>query len=390
MAMCTAAATAVAGLMLVVLPAPAAAAASSAGAVTAYQAPGTPSPSVAGASTPSTTYQAPEATLGGGASAVSLTSSPTSEYDSPQGEATGHAYVQLTGTGQSVQWTNDTGQSISFINERASIPDSTTGGGLTNTLDFYVNGVFRQAPSCTAAVTFAPTAAGTQSGALTVTAGGVTSTTTLSGTGTAPGPVLTASPGGLTFPSEVVGTAAPTQTITVTNSGTTSATVAGVTVSGPYSETNNCSTLAVDGSCTVTVGFTPSTAGANPGTLTITSNATDTPTTAALSGNGISLTTDLASAGTLTAGSTESGFPASNANDGNTSTYWESSDGAGYPQTLTANLCHPCPAGDSAASVRESPCPGCSSWPWVTPATGAPRGWAQPSWPHCSAPARGH
>jgi hypothetical protein len=289
-----------------------------------------------------------------------------------------------------VQWTNDTGQSISFINVRASIPDSTTGGGLTNTLDFYVNGVFRQAPSCTAAVTFAPTASGTQSGALTVTAGGVTSTTTLSGTGTAPGPVLTASPGGLTFPSEVVGTAAPTQTITVTDSGTASATVAGVTVSGPYSETNNCSTLAVDGSCTVTVGFTPSTAGANPGTLTITSNATDTPTTAALSGNGISLTTDLASAGTLTAGSTESGFPASNANDGNTSTYRESSDGAGYPQTLTANLCHPCPAGDSAASVRESPCPGCSSWPWVTPATGAPRGWAQPSWPRCSAPARGH
>jgi hypothetical protein len=26
------------------------------------------------------------------------------------------------------------------------------------------------------------------------------------------------------------------------------------------------------------------------------------------------------------------------ANDGNTSTYWESEDGAGYPQTLTVNL----------------------------------------------------
>jgi F5/8 type C domain/Carbohydrate binding module (family 6)/Abnormal spindle-like microcephaly-assoc'd, ASPM-SPD-2-Hydin len=111
----------------------------------AYQAPGTPSPSVAGATTPFTTYQAPEGTLGGGASVVSLTSAPTSEYDSPQGEASGHAYVQLTGTGQSVQWTNDTGEPITFVNVRASIPDSSAGGGATATLDLYVNGTFRQA-----------------------------------------------------------------------------------------------------------------------------------------------------------------------------------------------------------------------------------------------------
>jgi hypothetical protein len=110
-----------------------------------YQAPGTPDPSVAGATTPFTTYQAPEAALGGGASVVSLTSAPTSEYDSPQGEATGHAYVALTGPGQSVQWTNNTGQPISFINVRASIPDSPAGGGMTATLDLYVNGAFRQA-----------------------------------------------------------------------------------------------------------------------------------------------------------------------------------------------------------------------------------------------------
>ena len=110
-----------------------------------YQSPNTPDPSVAGATTPFTTYQAPEGTLGGGASVVSLTSAPTSEYDSPQGEATGHAYVALTGTGQSVQWTNDTGQPISFINVRASIPDAPSGGGITATLDLYVNGTFRQA-----------------------------------------------------------------------------------------------------------------------------------------------------------------------------------------------------------------------------------------------------
>jgi parallel beta-helix repeat protein len=120
-------------------------AAAVAGPGAAYQSPDTPSPSVAGATTPFTTYQAPEGALGGGASTVSLTSSPTSEYSSPQLEATGHAYVQLTATGQSVQWTNNTGAPINFVNIRASIPDSSGGGGTTATLDLYVNGTFRQA-----------------------------------------------------------------------------------------------------------------------------------------------------------------------------------------------------------------------------------------------------
>jgi len=130
------------GLAALFLPASSAQAATPA---TAYQSPGTPPPSTAGATTPFSTYQAPEGSLGGGASVVSLTSAPTTQYDSPQGEASGHAYVQLTGTGQSVQWTNDTGASVNFVNIRASIPDSSTGTGLTATLDLYVNGTFRQA-----------------------------------------------------------------------------------------------------------------------------------------------------------------------------------------------------------------------------------------------------
>jgi hypothetical protein len=141
---------AVCGVAAALLCAPVLAAAPSAVAATqpaSYQAPGTPDPSVAGATTPFATYEAPEAALGGGASVVSLTSAPTSEYDSPQGEADGHAYVQLTGPGQSVQWTNNTGQPINFINVRASIPDSSSGSGSTATLDLYVNGTFRQALS---------------------------------------------------------------------------------------------------------------------------------------------------------------------------------------------------------------------------------------------------
>ncbi|WP_042391852.1 discoidin domain-containing protein [Streptacidiphilus carbonis] len=99
----------------------------------------------AGATTPFATYEAEAGTLGGGAAAVSLTAAPTTQYSSAALEASGHAYVHLGATGQSVRWTNNTGQPISFINVRASIPDSASGGGITGTLDLYVDGTFRQA-----------------------------------------------------------------------------------------------------------------------------------------------------------------------------------------------------------------------------------------------------
>ncbi len=83
--------------------------------------------------------------LGGGATVVTLTAPPPTQYSSPVLEASGHAYVQLTNTGQYVQWTNTTGQNITAINLRSCIPDAPTGGGISNTIDLYVNGVFRQA-----------------------------------------------------------------------------------------------------------------------------------------------------------------------------------------------------------------------------------------------------
>ncbi|WP_333767819.1 discoidin domain-containing protein [Streptomyces sp. IBSBF 2435] len=99
----------------------------------------------AGATTPFTSYEAEAGALGGGATAVSLTAAPTTQFSSATLEASGHAYAHLAGTGQSVQWTNATGQPISYLNIRASIPDSASGGGITGTLDLYVNGTFRQA-----------------------------------------------------------------------------------------------------------------------------------------------------------------------------------------------------------------------------------------------------
>jgi hypothetical protein len=99
-----------------------------------------------GASVPWTEYEAETGTLGDGASIVSMVlplSNPSNTE--PTREASGAAYVQLTGTGQSVTWTNNSGQSVTFLNIRIQIPDAPTGGGITSTLDLYVNGTLRQA-----------------------------------------------------------------------------------------------------------------------------------------------------------------------------------------------------------------------------------------------------
>ncbi|WP_224363899.1 right-handed parallel beta-helix repeat-containing protein [Hyalangium versicolor] len=98
-----------------------------------------------GATTPFVSYEAEAGTVGGGAVAVSLSTPPVTQYSSPELEASGHAYVRLDGTGQFVQWVNTTGQNITAINVRACLPDAPNGGGITATLNLYVNGVFRQA-----------------------------------------------------------------------------------------------------------------------------------------------------------------------------------------------------------------------------------------------------
>ncbi|NEA30672.1 choice-of-anchor D domain-containing protein [Streptomyces sp. SID13031] len=190
--------------------------------------------------------------------------------------------------------------------------------------------------SCTVNVTFSPTAAGGRTGNLTVTAAGVTNTVPLSGTGVAPGPILTPNPSSLSFPDTAVGSSSSTQAVTVTNSGTTSATVSGVTATGDFSQTNNCASVAVGASCTVTVTFRPTASGARTGGVTLTSNAS--PVSISLTGNGIGTDTNLALGKPASASSQVNGtqLPAT-ATDGNASTYWESVNNA-FPQWLQVDL----------------------------------------------------
>src|ERR1051325_2575966 len=100
----------------------------------------TPTQATVGAVTPFTSYEAEAGVIGGGATIVSLTAPPTNQYSSAELEASGHAYVRLDATGEYVESTNNTGQNITAINVPESIPDAPTGGGITATLNLYVDG----------------------------------------------------------------------------------------------------------------------------------------------------------------------------------------------------------------------------------------------------------
>ena len=148
---------------------------------------------------------------------------------------------------------------------------------------------------------------------------------------------LTASPSSLSFGSTAVG-ATSTSTVTLSNPGSAAVSMTSAGVTGPFSEGNNCGTsLAAGGSCTVTVAFTPTAAGAASGTLTVNSSAADSPLTVALTGTGTSANTNLALNQPVTASGYTQGYVPANAVDGNTSTYWESTDNA-FPQWFQVDL----------------------------------------------------
>jgi hypothetical protein len=199
--------------------------------------------------------------------------------------------------------------------------------------------------SCTVSVTFKPTATGTRTGTLTVNAGGTTNTVSLTGTGITSGggsATLTASPSSLSFGNEAVGSTSSAQTVTVTNTGSAAASLSSVSAGAPFAETNTCGTsIAAGASCTVSVTFTPSATGAASANLTVASNATDPTLTVALSGTGTSSggggPVNLALNAPITASSYTQNYVPANAVDGNTSTYWEGTNGA-WPTTLTVNL----------------------------------------------------
>jgi len=148
-------------------------------------------------------------------------------------------------------------------------------------------GTLAAGSTCTVNVTFTPAGAGTVNGTLSIAddSGNLGSTQSIALTGTATAPAASVTPTSLNFHSQILGTTSTAKTVVLTDSGTGPMSVAKISVTGPFTQANTCSSLAAGASCNITVMFTPSALGSVSGNLVI----TDTVGTqsVALSGNGV-------------------------------------------------------------------------------------------------------
>src|SRR5262249_39052090 len=103
------------------------------------------------------------------------------------------------------------------------------------------------------------------------------------------------SPGSLSFGDQRLGTDSGPQPLTLTNVGNDPLSITGIAISGDFVQsTNNCSSaLSPSGTCTFSIVFAPTARGLRSGAVTVTSNATNSPQTATLSGIGIAPHADL-------------------------------------------------------------------------------------------------
>jgi hypothetical protein len=123
----------------------------------------------------------------------------------------------------------------------------------------------------------------------------------------ATGPVVSLSPTSLSFPGQLDDSTSSPQTVTLTNTGNTNLNFTSISISAPFvldtSETTcSLSTPVTAGStCTVAVSFSPTTGGAQTGTLSFGDNAGTSPQTVSLSGSGETFLLSVATGSSLSA-----------------------------------------------------------------------------------------
>jgi Abnormal spindle-like microcephaly-assoc'd, ASPM-SPD-2-Hydin/Cep192 domain 4/HYDIN/CFA65/VesB-like, Ig-like domain len=171
-------------------------------------------------------------------------------------------------------------------------------------------------------VTFTPTASGAASGTVSITsnAPGSPLKIALSGTGVATQALLTINPTPVAFGNVNVNGSA-NQTVTLTNPGNATLNITAASITGAsYTMTLAPTSINAGANTTFTVTFAPTSAGSAPGSISITSNAPNSPATIALSGTGtqpqISANPTSVSFGTVTVGNSNS-QPITLKNNGN-------------------------------------------------------------------------
>lgn len=140
-------------------------------------------------------------------------------------------------------------------------------------------------------VTFAPTAATTSSGNITVSSNDAVSANTIavSGTGVAQTRIIGVS-GDLAFGSLTVGQTV-TRTMTISNTGNSALNVTGISFPSGFSGNWNTGSIPANGSQNVTVTFSPTAAQLFSGTITVNSDRTSGANTVSASGTGTAVAT---------------------------------------------------------------------------------------------------
>ncbi len=158
--------------------------------------------------------------------------------------------------------------------------------------------------NCTITVTFTPTAAGTRVAVINIAdnAQGSPQQVTLSGAAIL-APNVSLSDTNLTFGSQDLGTTSPSQTVTLTNTGSAPLEITRSGTTGDFSQINNCpSTLAVGANCSIVVAFIPTAPGNRYGSVTVTDNAANSPQAIVLAGTATAPTVTLSSTSLTFAG----------------------------------------------------------------------------------------
>ncbi len=145
--------------------------------------------------------------------------------------------------------------------------------------------------SSTFSLGFAPASASSFSGSLTLVSNAPSSplVVSLAGTGVTQTLQLSVTPSSLSFGSIATGTST-TKTVTLTNTGNTGVSISQITEAGAGFTAAGLSlplTLAAGASTSFTVTFDPATVGSLSGSVTVTSTASNSPATIALTGTGV-------------------------------------------------------------------------------------------------------
>ncbi len=193
--------------------------------------------------------------------------------------------AQAVGTTSPVQAVTLTNQGTSTL----TISSITANGDFTQTNT--CAGSLAANKSCTISVTFSPTTGGSRGGTVTINSAGNSAQNVLL-IGTASSGTASLSTGTVAFGNQNLWTTSKTQTVTLTNKGTTPLEIIDILASGDYAQTNTCgSSIAAAAKCVITVSFTPGATGSRPGYITLNDTDASNLQTVDLTGTGTAPTT---------------------------------------------------------------------------------------------------